>query len=290
MTNSPESPTFLPYAEHLFDGASPSVARLRLQAERIAPHFRLALITGEAGSGKKRLAIELHRLGPNPQSPYVFRSAAAFAEGVFDPTVEPSASTLFLYGVESLSIAQQAQLIDCLTAPRFPGSRRVGDPPSAIERIILGCNRDLRSLVAAGRMRLEFQSKFGTLELRVPPLRERMGDLEALTAGMLHAMNARGSLGGSALETLRTHGWPGNLRELWELLTQVRDRDGTLAAADLPRFAVEPVDDQPVRLDDVMQRHVIDVLQRCAGNKVRAAEMLGISRSTLYRMLESIAA
>jgi DNA-binding NtrC family response regulator len=275
MTNSPESPTFLPYAEHLFDGASPSVARLRLQAERIAPHFRLALITGEAGSGKKRLAIELHRLGPNPQSPYVFRSAAAFAEGVFDPTVEPSASTLFLYGVESLSIAQQAQLIDCLTAPRFPGSRRVGDPPSAIERIILGCNRDLRSLVAAGRMRLEFQSKFGTLEL---------------TAGMLHAMNARGSLGGSALETLRTHGWPGNLRELWELLTQVRDRDGTLAAADLPRFAVEPVDDQPVRLDDVMQRHVIDVLQRCAGNKVRAAEMLGISRSTLYRMLESIAA
>ncbi len=265
--------------------------RLRLQAARIAPHFRIALITGEPGTGKKRLGLELHRLSTTPDSTFLVRPATDFAEdrSAASPA-ELSIGTFFLCGVESLSLLQQDQLLERLQHARFSGLRRTPETRATLERVVLGSQFDLRGLVAAGRMRPEFLARIGTIELRIPPLRERPEDLEHIATDMFTQMQAAGSLGPSALETLRQHTWPGNLRELRQVLEDIRNRTGLLEAGDLPGFNTSQVDAAPTRLDDVMQRHVIDMLQRCAGNKLRAAELLGISRSTLYRMLESIAA
>ena len=282
--------TAVPHTDDLFCGPSAIMERLRLQAARIAPHFRIALLTGEAGSGKEALALTLHRLSNNPNGAFLLRPAMEFIEDRLEAARDNLASTLYLFGVETLTLAQQDQLLARLTRTSLPGPRRTFDTRAVIERVIVGSDADLRGLVAAGRMRPEFQQRIGALELRLPPLRERIDDLEALSLSMLRAMKSDCRLGQTALATMREYAWPGNLTELRRVLDQLSLIPGVVEAHQLPPFAAYDDRQVPLRLDDVMQRHVLEVLQRCAGNKLRAAEVLGISRSTLYRMLDSLAA
>lgn len=264
--------------------------RLRLQAARIAPHFRIALITGEPGTGKKALALGLHRLSNAPDGDFILRHAAEFADDPLEAARDQTVSTLYLFGAETLSLGQQDALLARLARSPFPGPKRTFDSRTVIGRVIVGSDVDLRGMVAAGRMHASFLTRVGTLEMRVPALRERLEDIESLAVHMLGAMGSRGRLSGSALAALLTHRWPGNLSELRSVLESVRELEGAIEACHLPQLADAAEGEPPLRLDDVMQRHVVEVLLRCAGNKLRAAEMLGISRSTLYRMLEGVAA
>jgi DNA-binding NtrC family response regulator len=289
MNDLDTSPS-LPCFDDLFLGSSASMERLRLQAARVAPHFRIALITGEAGSGKKRLGVELHKLSLSPDGAYLFRTAAEFVDDRLEAAHDNLASTLFLSRVDQLTLPQQDQLLVRLNTSSFPGRRRVFDSRTVIERVILASDLDLRGMVSAGRMGVAFFNRIGTLEMRLPALRERIEDLEALATGMLCQMGSTARLGESAIEALKRHAWPGNLRELRAALEQIHHLPGEVEAEDLPRLWTRATDTRLLRLDDVMQRHVVDVLQRCAGNKLRAAELLGIRRSTLYRMLDQLAA
>jgi transcriptional regulator of acetoin/glycerol metabolism len=122
----------------------------------------------------------------------------------------------------------------------------------------------------------------------VATLAERLDDVAAMAQSMLQRLDSRTTLTESACARLREHTWPGNLRELWSLCESLAQAGSPVGAADLETHLCRRSDPpQTTRLEEVIERHVLDVLESCSGNKLRAAELLGISRSTLYRMLEA---
>jgi transcriptional regulator of acetoin/glycerol metabolism len=124
------------------------------------------------------------------------------------------------------------------------------------------------------------------LEIRIAPLRERLDDLEGIASSLLRKDGRDAWFAPSAIAVMSRHQWPGNLRELAKVCRALGSVDGAVDGHALPPLEGTPVRSS-VRLDEVMQKHVMDVLQKCSGNKLKAAELLGISRSTLYRMLEA---
>jgi DNA-binding NtrC family response regulator len=170
-------------------------------------------------------------------------------------------------------------------------------------RILAASNCDLRTLVATGQFRHDLYARLSVVEIVVPPLRQRIEDIPALAAWLLRGLADRTGqkprmLAESTLAQLQERLWPNNLRELDHVLTQAAAHaDGTLIEPRHLLTLVEPAHLNSAastsakieRLHDVIQQHVLDILTRCGGNKLRAAELLGISRSTLYRMLESSA-
>jgi DNA-binding NtrC family response regulator len=273
MTQTPEAHDVQPYADEVFAGEGAAVTRLRLQVTRISPHFRTALVTGERGVGKESVAREMHRLSGLKSGSFRALEIARFADST-EP-VELN-GLLFLHGLERLEPALQDRL-----ANRLKLIQRE-------TRIIFASECDLRGMLATGRLRQNLSSRVGALEIRVTTLRDRMEDFDLLAKAMLQRSHANGWLGDEALSTLARHTWPGNLAELWTVMEHVSALRGEIAPVDLPELrAAETSDPGGVRLEKVMQRHVFEVLQRCSGNKLRTAELLGISRSTLYRMLEA---
>jgi DNA-binding NtrC family response regulator len=264
-----------PYAAEVFAGDGAAVSLLRLQVQRIAPHFRTALVTGERGVGKETVAREMHRLSGGAEGPFSRMEVTAFAQDLERVELR---GVLFLYGLERLEPGLQDRL-----AVRLKQIQRE-------TRIVFASECDLRAMLATGRLRQNLSSRVGALEIRVGALRDRMEDFDLLAGTLLHKLEGAGWFGQAALETMKGHDWPGNLAELLRVTRQVRRVEGEIRAGDLPELTVEGEGDEAVRLEQVMQRHVFDVLQRCSGNKLRAAKMLGISRSTLYRMLEAAGA
>lgn len=272
-TQIPEAHDVQPYADEVFAGEGAAVTRLRLQVNRISPHFRTALVTGERGVGKESVAREMHRLSGLKSGSFRALDIARFAAGAESVDLH---GLLFLHGLERLEPDLQERL-----ANRLKLIQRE-------TRIIFASECDLRGMLATGRLRQNLSSRVGSLEIRVATLSDRTEDFDVLARSMLQRNQAPGWLGDEALQTLARHTWSGNLAELWKVIGQVSSLRGEIAPVDLPELkAAETSDPGGVRLEKVMQRHVFDVLQRCSGNKLRAAELLGISRSTLYRMLEA---
>ena len=250
------------FSATVFAGESAGAERLRRQVARFAPHFRLVLVTGEAGADKESVARALHRMSPVAADAFVPCAVEDFVAGA-----EMRAGVLYLRGLGALRADRQDALLAAL------------DARGREQRMVVECACDPRGMVAAGRMRAEVLERVGMLEIRVPALRERLEDLSALVTGAL----GKGDfcVPEEALERMAGHGWPGNLAELHRVCEGFRAR-GVLA---FEAAEVASATAGAVRLDDVIERHVMGVLERCAGNKLKAAEMLGISRSTLYRML-----
>lgn len=259
------------FAEEVFAGRGAAVTRLRLQVERIAPHFRMALLVGEAGTGSRTVARELHRRSLGAGAHFVEMRVGEFTES---GALGRGEATFFVSGIETAAHEAQEGLLGTL-------QRCARDT-----RVVMASECDLRGLVATGKMRTDLYGWVRTPEIRVPSLRERKEDMTELALGMIRRLGGVAALGESALGKMLGYGWPGNLRELWEVCSQMR---GAVEAADLVWLAAETREDKVVRLDAVVERHVVEVLQQCAGNKLKAAELLGISRSTLYRMLETAA-
>lgn len=279
-------------------GTSAAMERLRLQVRRIGPHFRTVLVSGEAGSGKEITARTLHGLSQGADQPFVVCPAATL-EGSNPFTALMKAAgrgTLFLDDIGEMPLEAQGHLLRVLRRQEWsqeglPSAQRLS------VRLIASSSRDLRGLVSAGRFRQELYRRIATLEITVPPLRERMEDLPMLAESFVSQFAQMYGkrverIAQDAMERLMAHRWLGNVRELENILRNgVLLSDGVeLLAEELPEFvAVEGNADAGgiVRLQDVIERHVLHVLKSCEGNKLRAAETLGISRSTLYRMLES---
>jgi DNA-binding NtrC family response regulator len=168
-------------------------------------------------------------------------------------------------------------------------------------RIIASTCKDLRTLVSTGRFRQELYHRLATVDIRVPPLRERMEDLPDLVRYFLERFaplygKSVHEVAEDAMERMRRYPWPGNVRELEGVLRDgiLQSEGEVLELRHLPAFAgqhrAEPSAtgvSGSVRLQDVVEQHVLQVLKGCGGNKLRAAEALGISRSTLYRMLDA---
>jgi DNA-binding NtrC family response regulator len=298
-------------------GESVAVRRLRSQIRRIAPYFRVALIRGEPGSGKDLVARALHAGSAAAEGPFIETQAvavsepfapgearrAAFIGAVASLPGAAHAGTLYLTGVGELSVRQQAGLLRFLrsceqrrAAP--PHARPAGSRAPAL-RILAASERDLRGLAAIGQFRQDLYAQLSAVEILVPPLRERLDDIPILAEYLLVRLAAASGrvaklLAEATVAQLQRARWPENLRQLERVLGYAAGlAEGAwieprhLLSLVEPGFAPAAETVNLERLHDVIHRHVLDVLRRCGGNKLRAAEMLGISRSTLYRMLDA---
>jgi DNA-binding NtrC family response regulator len=281
-------------------GRSAVMQHLFARMRYTAPYFRLAAVEGESGVGKTLAAQTLHRLGPAARAPFVPWSAAEFLERAVEIWRETRAGLLYLSGVDELSPEQQTRLREFLDhAAQERVRTHMATGPL---QVVAGSAQPLRKVAAAGRFRSDLAARLTAVRFPIPPLRERREDIRLLADIFLdrwcarHGKAVRGFAPGS-LERLTTHLWPGNVREL-ETVVGVAALETTaqwIRPVDLPRLVwsaeddvplAEPLPDDP-NLDRAIQRHVARVLALAHGNKLRAARLLGISRSTLYRMLEA---
>jgi DNA-binding NtrC family response regulator len=193
--------------------------------------------------------------------------------------------TLYIDAVEEMPLAAQSRLLAALKR-------------KATQRIIASTSEDLRGLAVSGRFRQELYHRIAMVEVVLPPLRERADDIERLAMHYLHRFSALygrsvHAIREDAMERMRAHSWPGNVRELENVIRNgVLQCDGSiLRACDLPALrglkSAPSLSIAPMSLQNVIDAHVQSVLKACGGNKVKAAEVLGVSRSTLYRMLEA---
>lgn len=291
----PQNPATEP---HVFEmvGESEAMQRLRLQVRRIGPHFRTVLVRGEMGTGKELAARALHKASAGADGPFVVCHAAALEEAAADGTADEwvgnlmrtaQPGTLFIDAVEEMPLAAQSRLLSALKKKTAP-------------RIIASTTEALRGLAISGRFRQELYHRIAMVEVTLAPLRERAEDVALLAThflcrfALLYGRRVH-AISEDAMERMRRHAWPGNVRELENVIRNgvlqcegsvLRARDLT-TLREMRRELIPCTSATPARLQDVIDEHVRRVLKICAGNKVKAAELLGISRSTLYRMLES---
>jgi DNA-binding NtrC family response regulator len=281
---------------------------------RVGPSEANVLITGENGTGKGVVARALHAVSARSNKPLVVVNMGGLSEGIFESELFghvkgaftdaktdrvgrfelADGGTLFLDEIANIPLNQQAKLLRVLETGEF---ERVGSSKTrhANVRILSATNADVRGEVAAGRFRQDLLFRLNTVEIHLPPLRERREDIPLLAAHFLrqHAQRYRKTITGfepAAVQMLQEHGWPGNVRELDHaveravLMTQgngVRASDLGLRAG---QEAAPRVED--MSLEEV-ERHLIKkTLARFDGNAMKAAEALGLSRSAFYRRIE----
>jgi len=287
-------------------GESAAMETLRVQVRRIGPHFRTVLIRGEIGTGKELAARALHNASPVACSPFVVCHAASLEEASADGTAEEwlgslmtaaLPGTLFIDAIEEMPLGAQPRLLAALKK-KTP------------QRIIASTSEDIRGLAMGGRFRQDLYHRIAMVEIVLPPLRERAVDMERLATYYLRRFNTLygrsiQAIREDAIERIQAHSWPGNIRELENVIRNgVLQCDGpVLRVCDLTtlrelkpesgsshgmaRLKDTPSPVVPTLLQNVIEAHVQCVLTSCGGNKVKAAELLGISRSTLYRMLDA---
>lgn len=278
-------------------GDSIAMRRIRSQLQRIAPYFRIALVTGEKGTGKETVARALHARSEAAGGPFVVWQPSEFEEKLgqahqrSDLLREAHCGTLFLDGIDHLPLPLQATLLRVLQ--QHHGSRS----PRYDLRIVAASNRELRALATTGQFREELYRRFAAVEIALVPLRLRREDIAAVASALLRQTAGTATLSSEIVAHLECHDWPGNIRELANVLeTSTASARGEpvqphhLPPLHHPEELAQVPEHRLEKLQDVVQRHVLHVLTRCAGNKLRASEVLGISRSTLYRMLDAGAA
>jgi len=311
---------------HGLVGTSEVMDKLFRQIRRVGATRGSVLVVGESGSGKELVARALHRESHRASGPFVavncagipgelleseffghtagaFTGARTGHTGLF---AQAHGGTLMLDEIADMPLALQAKLLRVLQdgVVRPVGSART----QAVDVRIIACtNRDLEAEIREGRFREDLYYRLETFTLRVPPLRERRDDIPALAARFLaRHCDGRSNTQGideTALQRLRSYDFPGNVRELQNILErasafcdrpvlQVRDLPervrsgaGTPARAQTPSWRAGAEGALPT-LSQVETRYIRYVLDRVGGNKRRAAALLGIGRRTLYRRLD----
>jgi transcriptional regulator with AAA-type ATPase domain len=296
-------------------GECTAMRALRRELAALAPLDTTVLIAGETGSGKGVAARALHALSPRRAGPFVHADCASLPRTLFESELfghergaftgalarhagrfeRARGGTLFLDEIGELDPPLQAALLHVLQERSY--ERIGGAAPQRMDaRVVAATSRDLRAEVRAGRFRAELYFRLDVGRLRLPPLRERAGDLPLLARALLLRLEARlrlppPHLSEGALARLAAHAWPGNVRELENALERlaIRCAGRTAAAADVA--AVLDVDAEPAAATlppgvAVLQPPPLAaVLRACGGNVARAARELGLPRTTLRRRL-----
>jgi DNA-binding NtrC family response regulator len=281
---------------------------------RVGPSDANVLITGENGTGKGLVAQTLHSVSLRSTRPLVTVNTGGLAEGVFESELfghvkgaftdaktdrvgrfeMAEGGTLFLDEIANISQALQAKLLRTIESGEF---ERVGSSKTrrVDVRVFSATNADLHAAVAEGRFRQDLQFRLNTIEIRLPPLRDRREDIPVLASHFLrqHAEHYRKPLTGfdeSAVKALLAHLWPGNVRELDHAIERavLMAQGETVRAADLGLRAGQegPPRIEEMSLEDVEALLIKKALARFNGNVSHAANALGLSRSALYRRLQ----
>jgi transcriptional regulator with PAS, ATPase and Fis domain len=308
-----------------FIGSSPPAMEVKRHARRAAQADTTVLLLGETGTGKEVLAQAIHSASPRAHGPFIGVNVAAIPETLLETEffgASPSAytgadrrgrdgkfvqahgGTLFLDEVGDMPMPMQAKLLRVLQEKEVEplGSNRV---VKVDVRVIAASSVDLRQMVSSGRFRSDLYYRLSVLPIELPPLRDRIGDLELLCDHILEEIARRTGrlqreLTPTALTVLGSYSWPGNIRELRNILENVSlNSDSPRLSAEelslvLPRLATTRSGERPtLKLADVVadaERNAIrSALAAAEGKKVLAAELLGISRATLYEKLSTLA-
>jgi DNA-binding NtrC family response regulator len=297
--------------------------KLLSMIHRVAPHPTAVLITGETGSGKELVARAIHSFSLRNDKPWIDVNCAAFPEHLIESELfgyEKGAfsgadntkkgffeladgGSLFLDEVGELDTRVQVKLLrvlDGVSYFRLGGNKKI----QVNVRLIAATNRDLEQEVAAGRFRRDLYHRLGQIQLRVPPLRERLEDIEALANFFLGKQNMTAQFSPEAMKLLKAYAWPGNVRELRNVVVNaavMSDLDTTVITPELLPAEIKGVTQRaPIvppaaaeihggDLDDMERRMIMQALSRHGGDQGKAADQLGISRRTLSRKLKAYA-
>jgi len=300
-------------------GQSQSIEKVLKLIEKAGPSASPVLIEGESGTGKELVARALHKCSPRAEKPMVAINCAALPEalleselfghekGAFTGAVAAKmglfevadGGTLFIDELGELAGALQAKLLRVLQEGRI---RRVGatkEVPVDV-RVIAATNRRLADEVKARRFRDDLFYRLNVITIVLPPLRERPGDLPLLIDHFLRRPVAGGwQFSESAHRALCSYSWPGNIRELANVIERAKilSDDKRIDLEHLPEVILDPAEatvttpDRQVspgsdELAHLERDHVALILEREGGNKARAAKTLGISRRSIYRLIE----
>lgn len=281
--------------------------------ERVGPSDANVLVTGEHGTGKELVAQWLHASSPRASRSLIPVDLGGLAEGVFESELFghvrgaftdarldrvgrfelADGGTIFLDEIGNVPLALQAKLLRVLQTGDV---ERVGSSKArhVDVRVLSATNADLQAAAAAGRFREDLLFRLNTIEIHLPPLRERREDIAPLATFFLRRHSVRyhkdvRGVDAGAMQALLEHAWPGNVRELDHAIERavLLAQADTIRAADLAMrsssAAAQRLEDLP--LDDVEKMLIRKALERHGGNVTHAAEALGLSRSALYRRI-----
>jgi two-component system response regulator HydG len=305
---------------HGIVGKSPAMLEVFDLARKVAKHYTNVLLTGQTGTGKELVAKAIHQMSPLGQQRFAICNCSAMVDTLLESQLfghvrgsftgasdtrpglfeYASGGTVFLDEVGETSLAMQAKLLRVIQNREI---QRVGSPEvrHVDVRLIAATNRDLRAAVLAGRFREDLFYRLSTIQIRVPSLAERLEDIPILVQYFLKKYNeAYGKrilgLTRRAQTVLLQHAWPGNVRELENVISSasITSVNDFIDVDDLPEQVQKPQGSagargepwRPLPLEEVRRQHIHRVLEMCEGNRVRASQILGIGRTSLYRYLK----
>ena len=300
-------------------GHSPLMLDLFLKIRRVAPHFRSVLVTGPTGTGKELAAKALHRLSPARDGHFVALNCSSITEalaeselfghvkGAFTGAQQDKVGifeyadggTALLDEIGEMPLAMQAKLLRVLQNQEV---QRVGSPAvrKVDVRVVAATHRDLPEMVKQGKFREDLYFRLCMVELKLPSLAERLEDLPMLERYFLKYFSALykkpfSGLTRRAQTVLSRYSWPGNIRELENIIGHacMMTESDVIDVRDLPDRIQNPSqsneNEELLSMEEIARLHAQRVLAHAGGNKVRAAEILGISRTYLYELLKKAA-
>jgi DNA-binding NtrC family response regulator len=307
--------------KHSFDtiiGPSKGIKQAISLAQKVAPADTTVLLTGETGTGKEVFAQAIHQASARNKAPFIAVNCAAFTRDLLESELfghkagaftgalkdhkglfeEANKGTLFLDEMGEMPLDLQAKLLRVLETGEL---YRVGDgrPVQVNVRIIAATHRDLAQEVENGHFRQDLYYRISVFQIHLPPLRERVQDIEALALHFLQMIALKANkkihkIDKKCLEALQAHRWPGNIRELRNVIERsvILSEGAELGPETLPlefqniRTAQEEKKViSAFELAGAEKIHIQKVLNYTGGNKTKTAELLGIALTTLYRKM-----
>jgi DNA-binding NtrC family response regulator len=305
-------------AAEYFIGESEASVRAHHTVERLAPSDMTVLLQGETGTGKGMMAQLIHRLSPRAEKPFVtincaglsrelleselfghekgaFTGAVASKPGLFELAHD---GTLFFDEVAEMEPSIQAKVLHVLEQKKF---RRVGgvQEKEVDVRLVVATNKNLQGEIKRGRFREDLFYRLSVMPLTLPPLRERRDDILPLVEHFIRRFNQKlnrrvQGVTPKAEGVLQSYEWPGNIREVRNVVERavILCSGDLVHASDLPlggqeswEGAAREAEDHYLSLDELESLHVRRVLSAASGNLTRAAEILGVTRTTLYNKI-----
>jgi transcriptional regulator with PAS, ATPase and Fis domain len=300
-------------------GRSPAMQEVFARLQRVAPHFQNLLITGATGTGKELVSRAVHRRSPVASGPFVVCNCSAIVETLFESELfghvkgaftgaaqykvglfeYANNGVIMLDEIGEMPLNVQAKLLRVLQNHEI---QRVGSPAvrNITVKVIAATHRDLRAMVADKSFREDLFYRLSMIDIHLPSLSDRKEDLPLLQSYFVERFAAqyKKRLRGftrRAQAQLSCHSWPGNIREMENVIGNacLMAESSYIDVQDLPAYLRREGSGSsgkldPLALDEMQKRHAMQMLERAGGNKALAAKVLGISRSTLYRLIGNI--
>jgi DNA-binding NtrC family response regulator len=292
----------------MFHGSSELMKELMNTVSRVAATDANILILGENGTGKELVAREIHRQSERAKEVFVGVDVASLSETLFESEMfghvkgaftdaredrvgrfeSAHEGTLFLDEIGNIPLPIQSKLLQAIQNREVV--RVGGHEPMKIDiRLITATNKVLKQMVGEGGFREDLYYRLNTVTLEVPPLRDRTEDIPSLAGIFLEQYRQKYNkpemkLARSAIKTLQLYSWPGNVRELKHSMERcvIMAEGPHIGSVDLNLYEQDMNHSDSFKLDEVEKRTIARVLKKCGGNHTRAAQMLDISRTTLY--------